>query len=230
MYETVHVEVTYDSDLYSVDIATGNLNRITDTPDIWELYPIFSPDCSKIAFVVRIDTETMKNVPQDIYIMNADGSNRVKLAHHEYGIYLFQGLHWSPDGRKIVYTVINLVTDNIDMFLINLENNSFIDFTDNLHIPGNYPSWSPDSSRISFSSGNATSVNKIYIMDIYTQNITELYQSSGFSCWSPDGSEIAFRNRFNVYEILAAGTDGENPRTLTSIKDIRISNPIWFPQ
>ena len=58
-------------------------------------YPAWSPDGKKIVF-----ESSRKNGKADIYVMNADGTNRRRLtkhlAHDRYPA-------WSPDGEKIVF-------------------------------------------------------------------------------------------------------------------------------
>ena len=62
-----------------------------------ESYPTWSPDGSKIAFVSDRD----RDGGDDIYVMNADGTNPVRLTQHDgYD----SEPAWSPDGTKIAFT------------------------------------------------------------------------------------------------------------------------------
>jgi len=64
------VEGTSDSDLeiFSMGIDGSNLVRLTNN-SFWDLYPVWSPDGSKIAFLSKRDHDL------DIYVMGGDGSN-----------------------------------------------------------------------------------------------------------------------------------------------------------
>ena len=61
-----------DSDLYTMDAAGTNQLRITSL-DQDEVYPAWSPDGLKIAY------ERNTGMRSDIWVANADGSNRVQL-------------------------------------------------------------------------------------------------------------------------------------------------------
>ncbi len=59
-----------------------------------DLYPIWSPDSSKIAF------DSNRDGNREIYMMDADGSNLKRLTNNPAEDAVSD---WSPDGRKIVF-------------------------------------------------------------------------------------------------------------------------------
>jgi len=69
--------------------------NLTKTGDVSEMYPHASPDGSKICFVA--DEGTGRNKVRNVYYMNIDGTNRVKVAHNG------RQPCWSPDSKKIAY-------------------------------------------------------------------------------------------------------------------------------
>lgn len=59
-----------------------------------------------------------------------------------------------------------------------------------------HPSWSPDGTKIAFSSGRDDG-SGIWVMDDDGSNQTRLTNNPDldlFPCWSPDGSGIAFQS------------------------------------
>lgn len=88
--------------------GTGEMQLTKDTSPDWSDTPAWSPDGTKIAFR-RSD---------DLYVMNADGSNPVRLTtgRHadEYGV------AWSPDGMQILFTD-GRAKSNRDVFVINAD-------------------------------------------------------------------------------------------------------------
>jgi TolB protein len=57
------------TEIFTIDIDGKNLERLTDN-SYWDLYPAWSPDGMRIAFLSKRDKDL------DIYMMNADGSSQ----------------------------------------------------------------------------------------------------------------------------------------------------------
>lgn len=86
------------------------------------------------------------------------------------------------------------------------------------------PAWSPDGSRLAFTSGS----------DIYVINADGSAQArltndpslDSFRSWSPDGSKIGFTSvRDGTLEVYVMNADGTNPTRLTSLDSV--SEPAW---
>jgi Tol biopolymer transport system component len=80
------------TEIFTINVDGHNLKRLTDN-SYWDLYPVWSPDGARIAFLSKRDNDL------DIYMMNADGSN-----HH---LFYDSGSHdadidWAAD--IIVFT------------------------------------------------------------------------------------------------------------------------------
>ncbi|KYK37375.1 MAG: hypothetical protein AYK19_21645 [Theionarchaea archaeon DG-70-1] len=113
--------------------------------------------------------------------------------------------------------------------VINLTNSVYNDYT---------PAWSPDGTRIAFSS-YIDGIQNIYAMDADGSNVVNLTNSPGHDydpAWSPDGTRIAFSSsRDSTKEIYVMDIDGSNVTKLTSNPLIRYtenwgdSNPEWSP-
>lgn len=98
------------------------------TPDTCDVYPVYSPDGSKIAFY-RGDKV---NNTSGIYVMDADGTNINELVElsateavcegdigfalspTEFAGKISTNFDWSPDGQRIVYATYESVTDDND--------------------------------------------------------------------------------------------------------------------
>jgi Tol biopolymer transport system component len=93
------------------------------------------------------------------------------------------------------------------------------------------PAWSPDGSRIAFTSerdGN----REIYVMNANGTNpvrLTNTLASDYRPAWSPDGTRIAFvSTRDGNPEIYVMGADGTSPVRLTSYTGYD-ADPSWSP-
>ncbi|HEV3029585.1 MAG TPA: hypothetical protein VG457_18550, partial [Planctomycetota bacterium] len=82
-------------DLWVINADGSNPVNLTKTPDVDELYPKVSPDGTKICFCA--DEGKGEAKVRNLYIMNADGSKRAKIADNS------REPCWSSDGTKIAF-------------------------------------------------------------------------------------------------------------------------------
>ncbi len=79
-------------DIYTMPITGGTPDRIAEGL-AWEVHPRFSPDGSRIAFT------SDRGGGENIWVMNADGSDKRQLTKEEFR--LLNQPAWSPDGQYI---------------------------------------------------------------------------------------------------------------------------------
>ena len=138
-----------DRGIYTRNPDGVNEVRLTDKPDY---SPVWAPRFRRIAFLSTRDDNP------EIYLMDADGSNIVRLTRTGAAEY---DISWSPDGRKLLFVSERhgnpeiYVQDPDDAEPTRLTRNNARDIQ---------PVWSPDGERIAFVSylyGNA----EIFVMD-----------------------------------------------------------------
>ncbi len=86
------IAFTLLGDIYTMPIAGGAPKRIAEGL-AWEVQPRFSPDGKRIAFT------SDRGGGDNIWIMNADGSDKKQLTEESFR--LLNQPSWSPDGRFI---------------------------------------------------------------------------------------------------------------------------------
>ena len=214
-----------NEDIYVINADGTGLTRLTNYSDDTNLQaldlscycPSWSPDGSKIAFGFSI-MENLYNFKDDIYVMDADGTNRTKLT--DDGCSYCPS--WSHDGSKIVFRSHRDGYQAIYIMNADGSNQTLIPNSSG----GWGPSLSPDGSKIAFKKGS----------QIYTMNtdgtdqicLTNNSAINGKPVWSPDGTKIAFQS--DIFElpqlmgIYVMNADGSN---LTRL-DVG-SDPSWSP-
>ncbi|MFC1552886.1 DUF5050 domain-containing protein [Candidatus Latescibacterota bacterium] len=211
------------------------------------LFILFSVSCDKDSPTSPSDDNTLRdllspykiayyssrNGKSDIYVMNADGSNRVNITNNPY--YDFEP-SWSPDGSKIAFSSSR--DGNTEIYVMNADGSEQTNITNDPHSDLE-PSWSPDGTQIAFRSQryrwnkSATPRPDIYIMNTDGTNqkrITSDYFNFYFEpSWSPDGSLIAYATtKTSASNIYVMDTNGAKHTNLTNYP-ARDFYPVWSP-
>ena len=91
-------------DLYRVEVASGAVTQLTDTPSFDEFAPSVSPDGSKVVFV-GCACDTIGREPRavehsQLYVVAAHGGKPRQITHEQDALNLPS---WSPDGKRILF-------------------------------------------------------------------------------------------------------------------------------
>ncbi len=251
------IAFSYLSDRSNLDICTINPDgtghqNLTNSANVDEFYPTWSPDRTQIAFLSSVSPTPSLN------LMNAEGSN-VTLLKKEH--WTLTRPTWSPDGMKIAYGgidgffIFDLRTkvekdiriyaphiirdmawspdghriafsslDQRQIYVINVDGTSFRQLTsDTPHSHNSSPTWAPNGQQIAFYSTRNNS-GGIFLMDDAGGNVRELTKGGeGSPSWSPDGRQIAFWVALEGEGYVGViDADGNNLKLLT-----KGSSPSW---
>jgi Tol biopolymer transport system component len=226
-------------DLWVMDADGTNQTNLTNTPDTNEGQPAWSPDGTKIAFTGPGDlNEDGSGGLGDIYVMDADGTNRTNLT--DTPDFLDYRPSWAPSGAQLTFVREvpgQIISEQQDIFVIdaNGENANNLTQTD---ANEDDPAWSPDGTKIAFS-GVRDGGEEILTMDPDGQN-EEILTGDGSDAfdeapdWSPDSTKVVFQKQSQVGgcceppEIWAVNRDGSGDTNLTNDPSYD-TGPSWSP-
>jgi Tol biopolymer transport system component len=191
--------------------GTG-LRRLANTKP-GDQNPHWSPDGSRIVFWSDADSDG------EIYVIDADGSNRRRLTEDdpesEYGP-TDQYPAWSPDGRLIAFESYRR-GDDWHIWVMRPNGAGLRRLTPDGR--GGYSAdWSPDGKHIVYTAGWAETSLAVVDLTGRTRALESLTADEDWApTWSPDGERIAFTStaEHKKPELYVVAAKGGTPTRLT---------------
>ena len=146
-------------EIYVMNADGSKQERLTSHPAV-DRTGGWSPDGRRIVFHSERDNSsgpTTETAQADVYVMNADGTNVVRLTTHPARDMVAA---WSPDGRQIAFT--SRRDGNNEIFVMNADGSDQRQLTHN-DSEDLYAVWSPNGRRIAFFT-NRDGNDELYLM------------------------------------------------------------------
>jgi len=203
------------ADIFLVNLWSGETHNLSNSPEISELTPVWSPDSRQLAYTARAL------------------SNNADLFVHEFARGDVQQLTdtaqderlplWSPDGARIAFFRV-ADDDTTTLWTIDTQHNASQQIESEIEPLANPVSWSPDSKQLAFT----LSTRQIAVYDWQHDRLQILSDGSRRDldpAWSPDGRWLAFVSQRGID--LFSIADGTRRAW---IADFKVKSPLlWQP-
>lgn len=164
--------------LFLVNVENGHFRQLTNEPAAAFRDPTFSPDGKKIAYVYK-KNRTERSEIEELYVMNADGSNRKKITTYPPNDplakdpgYKVGPPHWNAKQKFITYQSNQAGKQSI--YAVTPDGKRQWKLTDSKLDEG-WHDWSPDGEWLTFDSRDpASGRHDIYMMNYRTKEIKKL--------------------------------------------------------
>jgi Tol biopolymer transport system component len=145
-----------------IDITGENLTSITDTPDIADYGPRWSPVEDKILFVSR------NSGKDELWTIMTDGSELTQVSDSKSPV--TEG-EWSPDGKRIAFAYGGF--GKTELYVVDPDGKSNVVQLTNNKATNQNPAWSPDGSQIVFAS-NVSGKWDLWLINADGTGLTQL--------------------------------------------------------
>lgn len=203
---------TVSSNIVSGDVRLTN-NAAQDRQPVW------SVDGTEIAFISNRDGGW------GIYKMKSDGSFVTKLNHSGSSL----EPSWYP-VNKILFSIA--IPGKEDIYVMSADGTNPSQLTNAVGFD-EYPDWSPDGSKIVYSSagGVINGARKLWVMNADGSSKRKLNSNTAWEiqpAWSPDGTKIAFKCYLGGTNICTMNANGTDIKRLT-FNTNNTHDPDWNP-
>jgi TolB protein len=210
-------------DIYTVSSGGKHRKQLTKTGKINEISPAWSASGKKIAFARRDFSDPTHTGPFEVWVMNADGSHRHRLAKGTQPA-------WSPDGKKIAYVGPRQPrVGRPDIWVMNSDGSRQKQITSG-KLSERSPDWSPNGKWIAYATdqGNSHDIWKMHPDGSHAVRLTAIGPYDDQPSWAPSGKKIAYVSRdalgfFHIWTMQADGTGA------TQVGDAIAYNIAWAP-
>ena len=176
-----------EPDVFTLDPTSGEVTKLTQSRQVADLQPAWSPDGERIAFVRR---PNLTGRP-DLFVMTAAGKGRTRITSTPVPE---RDPSWSPSGTSLVYAARTSARGPFRIFLAKPDGSGRVQLTTQAAGSADRaPAISPDGTRIAFVTDRDGGFPEIYLMNLDGSGLVRLTSNSmvdGNPSWTPDGVRL----------------------------------------
>lgn len=160
-----HLLLAIRGEIFTANIATGEVTNITKTGRAAERNPTWSPDGKWIAYFSDESGET------ELHLQTAPAGTVRRIPIEKKSSY-YRELQWSPDSKKLVFS-----DSHLRLWCYELEKNAARHIDNARHTDGDaslHPTWSPDSAWLAYSVFGFNRLRSIVLYSFVTGKSTTI--------------------------------------------------------
>jgi len=200
-------------DIFAVPSDGGEAINLTNTPEIREESPRWSPDGKTIALSYKPKESTVYNIA----LMDW-GTRKVSLLTHESTAnHLWQSVAWSPDGKTLYANRLEVSFTDADIYAIDVATGTATNLTAHTgQVLNTASSLSKDGKTLLITSNEKSGYQNVALLDIAGKKlrwVTQTKWEASSGDFSPDGGRFTYainaNGRSDVYLADSATTKSE---------------------
>ena len=197
--------------------------------------------CAKVPITAKIAFSSWRDGNMDIYLMNPDGSEEVRLTHH---LSRDGGPKWSPTGEQILFSSDrDGAPGDWDLYLMDPDGSNVRRVFEKEAYRTAH-TWSPDGTEIAFIVGAPRDPKRISMLDVRTRKHKFFFPPKGpawvrHPAWSPEGDRLAFawynrvefrREDAHIETIYVLNRSSMETQQIVGEAGGAAVNPVWSPR
>jgi len=206
----------YRGEIVTVPAKKGDPRILTNSPEVHERYPVWSPDGRSIAYFSDRSGE------YDLHVQSQDGKGETK-TYELKGSGFYNNPLWSPDSKKICFT-----DNSLSLYWLDLDSGKTTKIgAEYLYMPSGLDTirgnWSPDSQWITY-----TLNTKAYIQTVYVYSLKQNRSFQITDGLSEASSPVFDKNGKYLYFFASTDAGPVKHWFAQSSADMRMTSSIYI--
>jgi dipeptidyl aminopeptidase/acylaminoacyl peptidase len=179
-------------DLYAIPSAGGQPLNLTNTPDVREESPLWSPNGETLALTYKPKDGSV----YDVALLDWATRKVHKLTHEKTDGYRWSVVAWSKDGKTVFANRVNPAFTDADIYDVNVATGETENLTTHSGTASHFgSSLSPDGSAILLTSNAKAGYMNVALLNLGTKKlswVTDAKWEASAGTFSPDGKSFTY--------------------------------------
>jgi Tol biopolymer transport system component len=185
-------------DVFAVPSAGGEVVNLTNTPEIREESPRWSPDGKTIAVNYNPKTGTV----YDLALLDWTTHKISKLTHEETPNHSWNSIAWSPDGKTLYANRFEVSFTDADVYAVDVATGNIANLTSH---PGKVlnlaSSLSPEGGSLLITSNQKAGYQNVALLDVVARKLTWVTDTK----WEANAGDFSPTGKLFTYTLNADG-------------------------